>query len=253
MGHLTATLRTEKLKGKVGKSITVYSNDPQTPTLRLSVRAVVIGSVIVLPREYISIGGPPMRRGSSKVLVRQDPMESGELRISDLKTSLPWLTVEAQKLEEKRPPSDGLPLGQPGDYLLEVKLGEPTESPTGRTRAQLTFKTGLKRQPEVTIPITVDLRPPVNLSTQRLLLAPPAEGEVAEGTVLVTVRPGLDPNKLQAEARPGALKVELEPAGPRRFKAHVFWDGAALAEGAITFMVGGERLKLPVQSTGGDS
>jgi len=253
VGYLTTTLRTEKLKGQVGKGISVYSNDPETPHLRLTVRATVLGSVLVLPREYMSVGGRMMRAGNSMVLVRQDPTESGELKISDLKTSAPWLTAEAQKLEQKRPPSDGLPIGQPGDYLLEVKVGERPEISKSRIRAEVSFKTGLKRQPVVSIPVTVDLRPPVNLSTERLLLTPPAEGQIAEETVLVTVRPGLDPNRLEAKADPGSLKVELKPAGPRRFKAHVYWDGGALERGTITFKVGAERHTLPVHSAAAGS
>jgi hypothetical protein len=246
-------LRTEKLRGQVGKGVNVYSNDPNTPTLRLTVRATVHGSVVVLPREYIGIGGPPTRRGTSRVLVRQDPTEPGELKISDLKTSLPWLTAEALKLTEKRPPADGLPLGLPGDYLLEVKLGEKPETKSTRTRAQVSFKTGLKRQPVVSIPVTVDLRPPVSLSQERLLLTPPAEGEVTEKTVLVTVRVGLDPNRLTAEAQPESLKVELQQAGPRRFKAQVYWDGGKLEQGTITFKLGQESHKLPVHSAAADS
>ena len=253
MGHLTVTLRTEKLRGQVGKGISVYSNDPETPSLRLTVRATVHGSVVVLPREYIGIGGHSRRRGNSKVLVRKDPTESGELEISDLKTSLPWLTAEVRKLTEKRPPADGLPLGLPGDYLLEVKIGEKPETQRTRTRAQVSFKTGLKRQPVVSIPVTVDLRPPVSLSEGRLLLTPPVEGEVTGKAVLVTVRAGLDPNLLKAEARPESLKVELIPAGPRRFKAQVYWDGGALEQGTVTFKVGSESHNLPVHSAGAGS
>jgi hypothetical protein len=253
VGHITATLRTEKLKGKVGKGITVYSNDPETPTLRLSLRAVVLGSVVVLPREYIMIGGPSMSRGQSKVLVRQDPLETGTLEIKELRTSVPWLKAEATRLEQDRPPLDGLPLGRTGDYLVEVEVDGEPETRGGRARAELTFKTGLKRQPQVAIPITVDLRPPVSLSTEKLILTPPATGEITESTVLVTVRPGLDPNRLQAEAAPESLKVELKPAGPRRFKAHVSWDGGKLEQGEITFRVGTEKYKLPVQGVGAGS
>jgi hypothetical protein len=219
----------------------------------LSLRAVILGSVIVLPREYITVGGPPTGKRGSKVLVRQDPLESGELTITDLKTSLPWLEARAERLEQKRPPSDGLPVGRPGDYLLEVEAERPPEIPSERTRAQLSFKTGLKRQPEVTIPINIDLRPPVILSTKRLLLAPPADGEVTNGTILVSVRPGLNPGLLRAEASPDSLKVELEPAGSRRFKAHVSWDGGKLEGGAVIFNVGGESHELPVQSAGSGS
>lgn len=253
MGYLTATLKTSNLRGKVGKGISVYSNDPNKRSIRLAIRAIVLGSVIVLPREHIVIGGPPGRSGGSRVLVRRDPTESGELKIADLRTSLPGLSAEARRLEEPTPPGQGLPKGEVGDWLVEVSVEDRSKISAGRSRAELNFKSGLKRQPDVSIPITVDLRPPVNLSVPRLVLQPPADGEVADKTVMATVRRGLDANALKVETGSPALKAELEPVGPRRFKVHFSWTGEDLGDAAVVFRVGSESHQLPVKVAPGAS
>jgi hypothetical protein len=247
VGYLTATLKTSKLRGKVGKGISVYSNDPTKPSIRIAIRAVVLGSVVVLPREHLVIGGPPGRSGGSRVLVRRDPMETGKLQVAELETSQPWLSAKARKLEEPTPPGEGLPKGEIGDWLVEVDVEDRSQVVSGRSRAELRFKTGLKRQPEVSIPITVDLRPPVNLSVPRLVFLPPAEGEVASRTVVATVRRGLDANTLEVETGHPALKAELEPVGPRRFNVHFSWTGEELGDAAVLFRVGPESHQLPVK------
>jgi hypothetical protein len=253
VGYLTASLNTAKLRGKIGKGISVYTNDPNTSHVRLALRAVVLGSVAVLPREHIMIGGPADRSGGSKVLVRQDPTETGELQISDLQASLPWLSAEAHRLEDPMAAAGGLPKGEAGDWLLEVKIADRSQARTGHARAELHFKTGLKRQPEVSIPITVDLRPPVNLSVPRLVFEKPAEGEVAEKTILATVRRGLDANKLEVETGTPSIVAELEPSGPRRFKVHFTWTGGELKDASILFKVGSESHHLPVKVAPGVS
>ncbi len=247
VGYLTATLKTSKLHGKVGKGISVYSNDPNNPSVRLAIRAIVLGSVVVLPREHLVIGGPGGLYGGSRVLVRQDPTETGKLHIQELTTSLPWLSASARKLEEPTPPGDGLPRGEIGDWLVEVGIEDQNQVRPGSSRAELRFKTGLKRQPEVTIPIMVDLRPPVTLSVPRLVFLPPAKGEVATKTVMATVRRGLEASELVVETGSPAIQAELEPAGPSRFKVHFTWNGEELGDAAVLFRVGPESYQLPVK------
>jgi hypothetical protein len=247
VGYLTATLKTTRLRGKVGKGISVYSNDTDKPSVRLTIRAVVLGSVVVLPREQLVIGGPAGRIGGSRVLVRQDPLETGKLEITDLETTSPWLSATARRLEEPTPPGEGLPKGQIGDWLVEVAIDDSGRTSTGRTRDELRFKTGLKRQPEVSIPITVDLRPPVNLSVPRLVLIPPAEGEVASKTVMATVRRGLEANALKVETGNPALEAKLDLVGPRRYEVHFTWNGEELGDASVLFRVGSESHRLPVK------
>ena len=244
MGYLRASLHTDKLSGSVGRGITVETNDPENPKVFLTVRATVVGSVILLPHASMSIidaASPNQRR---MLLVRQEPTETGQLAITDLRASVPWLGVEATRLDNPRPAANGLPAAKAGDWLLEVSLTGTFDY--GRHQETVTFKTGLPRQPEISVPVQASARPPVHLSVNQLKMPVPAGDAPATATVVVAVRRGLDPETLVARAEPDALQVELEPNGDRFFKAHVTWSGEDFSGGAVEFEVSGRKMRLPV-------
>jgi hypothetical protein len=185
------------------------------------------------------------RQNRNRLLVRRDPTETGELHVTAVRPSADWFSVTATRLEEPLPAGDGLPAGQPGDWLLEGRLaGNP---PYGVTRGQLSFKTGLPRQPEMTVAVLANLRPPVQLTGEPIQLSL-GEGETSEATVLFSVRPGLDPDALRIDPEPEALEVTLEPAGMRFYKALVRWSGGRFHGGALVFKLGEERYRVPVRA-----
>ena len=247
-GHVTAKLDTTKLHGAVGRGITVRTDDPAKPALFLTVRGEIVGGVTILPDEVLHLnnntGGPT----AGSVLVTRGNGETEPLTIADLKVSVPWLVVRAEEIRTPSPGGDGLPAAKPGDWRIHVAPGDGV--PYGRQRAEVTFSTGLSRQREVVLPVMVFLEPPVRLSTERLGLT---QGDAGSGTVLLTLRPGLDPAALQVEGRPAAIETQLEPSGPRGFKVHVSWRGEGEPSGEILFRVGGESFSLPVYSSAGSS
>ena len=248
VGTIEAKLDTKKLRGSVGRGITVYTDDPNQPKIFLTVRATVLGGVVVLPQEILSIAGigPGRGRGRnlSTVLVRRDASETGQLEMGDATASVPWLKVKVERVEEPRPGADGLPPAVVGDWLVGVTLDPST--PYGRFSESLTVKTGLKRQPELTIPVLVMRSSPIRLSAERVAF--PLESDPSEQpqTVLLTVRRDLDPTQLTVETDSDSLTVELEPSGRRGYKVHVRWQGADRPHGAITFRLGEETYELPV-------
>jgi len=248
VGQIKAKLDTIKLRGDVGRGITVRTDDPARPNLFLTVRAHVAGGVWVLPDEVLRVQNRGSLPAEAAVLVRRDPEETGILEVRDVRLSVPWLRAEAEKLTEPRPGSNGVPPARPDDWVIHVEPGP--DAPYGRARAELTFATGLSGQSEMTLPVMVAIEPPVRLSAERLDLAAGPDGTPAPGTVLLTVRPGLDPAGLAVESRPDSLQVELEPSGPRAFKVHVAWRGDGDPRGEIVFRVGTESITLPVYSSG---
>lgn len=251
-GYVTAKLITDKLRGSVGRGITVYTDDPNVSRTLLTVRATIRTSVIVLPHETVMFGNDlPATRSRSRVIVRKDPMESGDVRISGLETSVPWLKATATRLEEPRPAGGGLPAAVPGDWLIQLAVDAPEEY--GQSQQSLRFRTGLERQPEVRLPVIVRLRPPVHVNPMKLELPPATDGEPSTATLLVAVRRGLDAELLEFEAMPPTLGVELEPTGGRYFKAHVSWSEGDLPDGAIVFKVGSEHYRVPVVSASAGS
>ena len=244
MGHIKATLHTDKLHGNVARGITVQTDDRFNAVLRLTIRASIVSSVVVYSGESLTFSNLSPRQNRTRLLVRRDPTESGELKVGDVKPSAEWFTVEATRLQEPRPAGDGLPAGQPGDWLLEGKLvGNP---PYGVTRARLSFATGLPRQPRLELPVLGNLRPPVQLTAEPVELRA-SEGQPAEATVLFSIRQGLEPEGLQVESEPEKLEVQVEKTGRRFYKALVRWNGGQFPGGALVFRHGDERYRVPVR------
>ena len=228
----------------MGRGITVQTDDPANSRLRLTIRAAILASVVILPVENLMFNNASPRQNRTRLLVRRDPTETGELKIENVTPSADWFSVEATRLDEPLAAADRVPAGQPGDWLLVAELAE--DPPYGVTRAELSFTTGLERQPKLTLPVMANLRPPVQLTAEPIELAP-TEGEASEAAVLFSVRRGLNPDELRVEAEPGTLQVQVEPAGKRFYKAQVRWNGGALVGGALVFRLGEESYRVPVR------
>jgi len=243
VGTLQARLDTSKLRGDVGRGITVYTDDPQRPKVFLVLRAIVLTSVGFLPDGNLTLTNRHPDARSSSLLVRKDLTESGTLEITNLRSSVPWLHVEAAKVGEVRPGGDGRPAAQPGDWQLSVSLGPNPES-YATVEEFVTFETGLPREPTVTIPVALRLAPPVNLPVARLVV-PDGEGPADTAAFVFSLRRGEDPEQLRVVGSTAELTVAVERSGRRGFKAQVRWAGAA-TEGTLQFQLGQESYDFPV-------
>lgn len=240
-GAIAAKLDSASLHGAVDRGITVATDDPESPAIAFTLRAVVVSSVTFEPFERVQLSNrtAALRRGA--VVVRRESTESGTLAITDVRASAAWLRVDARAASAEEAARDGLPATRPGDWIVEVELAGPV--PYGRSSETVQFRTGLPRQPEVSLPVFVDAQPPVRLSVSPLEL--PASAD-ADATVVVTVRRGLDAAGLDVAADTDALALELERSGPQAYKLHVRRTRASSGGAQIAFRVGGETYSLPV-------
>jgi hypothetical protein len=250
-GNVTAELDTQKLHGAVGRGITVYTNDPARPKWFLTVRATVVGGVIVLPSETVALHNRDERFRSRKLLVQRASGETDTLAIANLEAGAEWIEVGAERVEEFRRAADGVPPASPGDWIVTVSIAD--SAPYGSERTAVRFETGVARQPVIELPVIARVGPPVELSEQRLVLPRPGEDRVARRTVSLMVRPGLDPTALEVESEPEALEAELERSGRRGYKLHLAWTTTDTPAGTVTFKVGSERMSVAVEGERGPS
>jgi len=242
VGSLTATLHTETLVGEVAKGITLLTNDPAASRAHLLIRAAVVTAVRVLPDLPIVLRNDGSASSIRRLIRRSSDSGHGFFIIAGLRATAPWLRARARKVREVEAASDGLPAASVGDWILEVSLeGQP---PYGNSHQQVSFSTGLDRQPTVTLAILAEVAAPVQLPVERLLL-PEIDGS-AGGTLAFAVREGLDPSGLRIEAQPAGLGVELRPGTGRAFEARVRWKGGPLVGGKLIFRVGDEVYEIPV-------
>ena len=248
MGFVTASLDTTQLQGSTVKGIIVKTNDPRNPSLILTVRSHILGSVELLPQSVTYMRRRSGQAAVARCLIRQEPTEQGTLSVSEVATSDDRLVATAYKLEQPRPRGDGLPQGEPGDWLLEIRFRD--DRPVyGKFAGKVGLRTGLPRQPRVTVEVESNLEGPISLSTPRLVLVPAAAG-AARGTVFASVQEGVDAGDLRVVADPPELEVALQPTTRRLVKVNVRWGGGTLSNASVSFHVGGQMLRMPVVWSG---
>lgn len=244
-GQLIATLDTSTLHGDIGKGISITTNDRYTPIVQAVVRARILGSVELMPgyKAILSNRNPLTR--TQAFLIRKEPSESGILRVSSARASVPWIDVEVERLDEKRLAANGMRTGFPGDWILRATL--KGNVPQGRSQEWVKFDTGLPREPEITILIAADLHPPVNMNASQISMV---AGEPK--IVLASLRQDLREQTVRLIS-PEGLTARTEPGRRRFFKIHLEWNGAP-PEGPVELRleVGGESQTLPITVTAAD-
>lgn len=224
-GKVMASVKTEHFRGPIAKAVTVTTDDPVRPVVELQIQANVVGSVNVLPRAGLALPTAPEGDYVAKILLRKDETEKGDLAVTDVVSSVPWLMARARKVRAVEPAAGDLPEALPGDYVLEVSVGD--DAPKSQAAHTVTFKTGLPREPEVTVPISVSLLNPLRLQPWRLYLEPASSRDEASASLSAVVRPGLGNETLKATISPEPFTVKIEPDGERRYKATVTWKPSA--------------------------
>ena len=245
MGYINVTLDTQKITGKTNKQISIYSNDPRALETSVLLRAEVVGSALLIPFDRLKLTNVGQRQDRKRrLLIRKDPTETGELRVTDLKASVSWIATSLLPIETEMSLGRGFPPGKPGDYLLEIDF--VNQPPNGVSKAEVTFKTGLPRFPQMTVPVNVEYAAPVIMNRKEIVL-PAGTTDVYRDSVLLTVRRGLDPSTLNIDSEIDQLQTALEQVGERHFKLFLTWNGDAFEAGALKASVGGYHAELPVR------
>ena len=220
-GTLDVVVDTSTLAGMIGKGVSITTNDRYMSTVQVVIRAIVLGSVEILPdnRAVLSNRSPDLK--THAFLVRQQPTEEGELLVQRATASVPWIAIDAERLTVRREAAEGLPRAFPGDWIVRVAL--TGDAPAGRTREEVRFGTGLQREPEITLDIAIDFHPPVSINLAEIRLA---AGKPM--ILLASLREDLASQPLRMSASDG-LSVRTEPGPGQRssrfFKIHLAWNG----------------------------
>jgi hypothetical protein len=247
VGKVTAQLKTDKYSGPVEKSIAVSTNDPSNARVTLKLRAHVVGSATILPAPTVIFPTPSTGDYSGRLLVRKDPSESGELNLTDVRATAPWLVVKPRKIEQAEPPDGDFPAAVPGDWVLDLNVTE--DAPLGRSGVQVAFATGLEREPELTAYVRLDVSRAMVVKPESLGMRVAPGAAEAQGVIQVRVRPGLGKQQLETTIVPGPFEVKVERAAERRFEVTVAWKGAGAdtpRTGELALSIGGESVKVPL-------
>ncbi len=249
-GTIKASVHTSAYKGQITKQITVTHDDKSQGPIQLVLTANIVGSVDVLP--YAALQLTRKRAGFEKpaqLIIRKDPTEKGDLTLSSLQASVPWIKASSRKVNAAEAPVEGLPAAQPGDVVVSVQAtGQP---PVGSHSETVSFKTGLSREPEVKIPVTVFVQAAVTLQPQELILTPSQQAtDTASGQVLAAIRDDIDMKTVTAKSDSDAFAVRIDPSGSAGFRLLVDWNAKGKHPAMATTVhvkAGKETFDLPVR------
>jgi len=151
-GKVHAVVDTTNFNGPIAKGVTVYTNDPATPQLELTIRAKVEPSISVKPgyARYVTVQGEPLEGDITQTLWTPDgtPME-----ITGVDSPWPFLTVTYREAK----PEERIPDAEGKQWRVEMKLSN--DARVGALADYVTVHTNHPKQKIVQIPVTGFVRP----------------------------------------------------------------------------------------------
>lgn len=176
-GKIVAKMKTAGHPGVMTKTVNVVTNDPQRPSLSLSLTADVRTPVLANP-PHASLAGAVGETIETTVVLRRDDGEPLEVR----PLASPGSPVTVQTVPVKRP-DDALPGTRPGDVVVRLQVADTSRALQAQG-GTLRFSTNHPRRAEIALPYYVQVMPavrpvPAQVSLVRAAQDRPATGQVS--------------------------------------------------------------------------
>jgi len=160
-GKVAVKLETKDFKGPINKTITVVSNDIETPQARLFIKANIKAIVDLLPDANFRFN--KLKREATKVQRLLVTEEDGfEFKVVKTEASQPWIKLDAvpapQEVKQANYPN--------AQYEVTATIGP--EAPVGMVNETATLFTTSVKMPSVKVKIMGLVRPDVMASPPRL-------------------------------------------------------------------------------------
>jgi len=195
-GRVAVTLDTARMAGRVTKVVTVYTNDPETPTASLALTGTIWADLVASPTA-LYLGR--LRRG--------DPV-SREIDVVPGRPGAAWAVTRVEKshpaLEaEIAPAAQGLP-GQ----RIVVRLAK--ELPLGRFSDELILRTNSPREPTITVPVFASVEGDVAVLPPQVTFGIARHGAAVARELHVRNRGGRPLALTRVVVRPEVVSYTLE-------------------------------------------
>jgi hypothetical protein len=159
-GKVTAHVDTTNFAGPIAKSVTVETNDPNTPTSQLTIHAVVKPFVEAYPAGFVRYN---MLQGDTDVQTVTFYSEEEEpFEITKIETPGDWVKVTVKKLENEADRLQNVGRAGQNQYRLEVAVGGP-DTKIGPLAEKVRVLTNSKHQPEYSVSLTGVIRPTIRV------------------------------------------------------------------------------------------
>jgi len=154
-GKVTAHVDTVTFAGPISKSVTLETNDPNTPTAQLTISAIVKPYVEAYPAGFVRFN---MLQGDAETQTLTLYSEEAEpFEIVKIESPQPWIKVAHTKADKTAPVAS---IGRPGQdqYKLDITVGG-NDTKIGPLAEKIRVVTNSKHQPEYWISVAGVVRP----------------------------------------------------------------------------------------------
>jgi hypothetical protein len=206
-GRVAVTLDTARMAGRVTKIVTVYTNDPATPTAALALTGAVHADLVTTPAA-LYLGRVRRGEGVSRDIVVAPGRPGAVYAVTAVESSNPALAAEIQPVTAPDPRTAG-PGGvaAPAQRIV-VRLAK--ELPLGRFSAQLVLRTNSPREPAITVPVFGSVEGDVVVLPPQLTFGVARRGAAAERELHIRNHGAAPLTVTRVVVRPEAVAYTLE-------------------------------------------
>jgi hypothetical protein len=212
-GKVTAHVDTTAFTGPIQKTVTLETNDPNTPTSNLNIHAVVKPFVEAYPAGFVRyslVQGDAETQSFTLWSEEEEPFA-----ITSVDVPGDYIKVTYNKVEK---PEEIVQAGRQGQnqYRVNVTVGGPT-APIGPLADKIRFKTNSKHQPEYLVSVTGLVRPSIRVDPTAINFGEVAPTDAAATrTVTLQTMDMKAPNNFsvtKAESSTSLVTAEVMPSG----------------------------------------
>jgi hypothetical protein len=212
MGKVTAHVDTTNFNGPITKTVTIETNDPNTPSSVLNLQAIVKPYVDALPAGFVRynlVQGDAEMQTFTLVSDEEAPFEITKVDVPGDYVKVNWAKIDK--------PEDLVKAGRTGQnqYRFNVTLGG-ANAPIGPLAEKIRIVTNSKHQPDYVVSIAGLVRPSIRVEPQAINFGEVAPSDAsAVRTVLLHTNDLKAPasfNVSRAESSTNAITAEVMPS-----------------------------------------
>lgn len=154
-GKVGAHVDTTAFAGPISKTITLQTNDPNTPSAQLTIHAVVKPFVEAYPAGFVRYNLLQGDTATQSVVIYSE--EDEPFQVTGIDVPGDYVKANFTKIENE---ADRVKAGKPGQtqYKVDITFGGPTVQ-LGPIAERIKIKTNSKHQPEYPVSLTGVIRP----------------------------------------------------------------------------------------------
>ena len=201
-GELKVTFNSQDFSGPVHKFITVYSNDPDKPEVRLELKASILADLVCTPMQ-LNFGEIGRKSEQKELQVKLFSPSGRKFKVLHAKPSLAYLKAEVVSL-----PADA---NQPEGPVYLIKVSIDGTPPAGGFTGSILVQTDIEKAKPITVTVMGTVHARTEVTPPKVFFGVVCLGEMPTRELIVRANQweGLKVEKVDA---PPALSILAEEA-----------------------------------------